>query len=176
MNKFFRDPIERFNEVYVLAGAHNFTDYDRGRQRAKALKIIVHDNYNPKNDNCYEDDIAMIILDEPFLFSKTVRPLCLPKSKTDTPETDTCVSTGWGETNDSKWYCTKCFGSTISNFLHAAFAFTDRVRSNTLQQVNMPIVSADECKKHYKSDTFIEEKMQCAGDKDSGTFKVRNFN
>jgi len=70
-------------------------------QRMTIKKIIAHDKYNPHN---YQNDIALLQLDEPLELRPSVRTVCLPKKE----EKDLAISnqhgtaTGWGATRALK--------------------------------------------------------------------------
>ncbi|XP_037396813.1 complement factor I-like isoform X2 [Pygocentrus nattereri] len=109
---------------------------------AVAVKnIIIHKDYNPRT---YQNDIALVQLEELGLFEKclhpnpTVRPVCVPWSTLQFQHGDTCTLTGWGKNREG-------------------------VGSDVLKWTNVTITG--NCEDHYK-DRFLDG-MECAGDSDS---------
>jgi hypothetical protein len=45
-----------------------------------ASKIIVHENFN---ENTFENDIALVMLNKSVEFEDTIQPICLPKQMED---------------------------------------------------------------------------------------------
>lgn len=60
-------------------------------------RIICHPNYN---EYTYDNDIALMELESPVVFSDYIRPICLPASQHDFPVGDTVWITGWGATRE----------------------------------------------------------------------------
>lgn len=58
-------------------GKHNLNDNNEiGHQQANARRFIVHEDWKI-NDNAYDADIAIIVLDNQIQFTDYVRPICL---------------------------------------------------------------------------------------------------
>ncbi|KAG6445009.1 trypsin-1-like [Manduca sexta] len=164
------------NDLYVLTAAHctagfrkekitvRFLEHDRSQVNEtktidrKVSAIIRHLRYNP---GTYDNDIALLKLEERVDLSSALkkvrrdgnstepeenqdvglRPVCLPKGGLSYTNY-TAVVTGWGTTEE---------GGSVSD---------------TLQEVKVPIVSNDECRKGYGG--RITENMICAGEKEGG--------
>uniref|UniRef100_A0A4W3GDR1 Serine protease hepsin-like n=1 Tax=Callorhinchus milii TaxID=7868 RepID=A0A4W3GDR1_CALMI len=56
-------------------------------------EIIKHENYNPDTES---NDIALIKVSEPVIFTNYVQPVCLQYEKLDIAELKPCVAVGWG--------------------------------------------------------------------------------
>ncbi|XP_039750561.1 trypsin-like [Pararge aegeria] len=163
------------NDLYVLTAAHctsgfrkekmtvRFLEHDRSVPNdtktidRKVSQIIRHLRYNPSN---YDNDIAMLKLSERVDLSTALkrvrveetgvedendvglRPVCLPLAGLSY-NNETALVAGWGTTEE---------GGSVSN---------------TLQEVQVPIISNNECRlTAYKN--RITENMLCAGEKTGG--------
>ncbi|XP_012929401.2 transmembrane protease serine 11G-like [Heterocephalus glaber] len=104
--------------------------------RRKVLSIIVHENYAAHK---HEDDIAVVKLSTPVLFSENVHRVCLPGATFEVlPESKVFV-TGWGG-------------------LKANGPFP-----NTLRQVEVEVISSDVCNRVYVYGGAVSSGMICAG-------------
>ncbi|KAH8300356.1 hypothetical protein KR044_013366, partial [Drosophila immigrans] len=105
----------------------------------KVAEVITHPKYNARN---YDNDIAIIKLDEPVEFNEVLHPVCMP-----TPgrsfKGESAIVTGWG--------ALKVGGPT----------------SDTLQEVMVPILSQDECRKSRYGNK-ITDNMLCGGYDEGG--------
>ncbi|XP_032586210.1 trypsin-1 [Drosophila mojavensis] len=105
----------------------------------KVAEVITHPKYNARN---YDNDIAIIKLDEHVEFNEVLHPVCMP-----TPgrsfRGEIGVVTGWG--------ALKVGGPT----------------SDTLQEVQVPILSQDECRKSRYGNK-ITDNMLCGGYDEGG--------
>ncbi|KFB37489.1 AGAP012034-PA-like protein [Anopheles sinensis] len=70
---------------------------DTSCQERKATKIIMHGEYNA---HLKQNDIALIRVDRPLVFTDYVGPICLPVNQTydESLPASNVVSFGWGET------------------------------------------------------------------------------
>lgn len=80
--------------------------------------IVRHRNFD---SNTYNHDIALLRLRKKVPFTKTISPICLPKEKTD-PAGKVATVIGWGRTSE---------GGTLPG---------------KLQQVNVPILTVNQCR------------------------------
>lgn len=70
----------------------------------KNLKqIIPHPNYNAYT---FDNDIALMELDSPVIFSDYIRPICMPAAQHDFPTGNTVWITGWGATREGGFAAT----------------------------------------------------------------------
>ncbi|XP_026182640.1 ovochymase-1 isoform X2 [Mastacembelus armatus] len=121
----------------VLAGKHDLDHpHEPEQQLVGVSKVISHPDYNTRTK---ENDVALLMLQQPLVFNKFVRPIDIWMSPL--PEFITCTVTGWG--------------STRENGPHV----------NRLQEVNVTVLPPDVCKQMYSGK--ITSSMFCAG-KDRG--------
>ena len=80
--------------------------------------IIRHRNFD---SNSYNHDIALLRLRKPVTFTKTIRPVCLPKETKD-PAGLVGTVVGWGRTSE---------GGALPGIV---------------QQVNVPILTLAQCR------------------------------
>ncbi|KAI2653906.1 hypothetical protein H4Q32_014273 [Labeo rohita] len=74
------------------------TQKDKQRATRRQLKqIISHPSFNAYT---FDNDIALMELDSPVTYSETIRPICLPTSKTVFPAGETVSISGWGATRE----------------------------------------------------------------------------
>ena len=111
-------------DVEVLVGEHDITDSMADRRAISA--IIAHPNFDFQKK---EFDFAILTLVSPLTFTTAVAPICLPSSVVSlNPDVYSDYSqqiatvTGWGDTS------------------------ADDSVSDTLQEVDVKIMSNDNCK------------------------------
>ncbi|XP_053721953.1 chymotrypsin B-like [Synchiropus splendidus] len=120
----------------VIVGEH---DKGYGTQEAtqviKPAKVFTHPNWNPRTIN---NDISLIKLSTPARLSTNVSPVCLAEISDNFPAGMTCVTSGWGLTR-----------------------YNAPSTPNKLQQAALPLLSNEQCKRHWGSN--ISDVMICAG-------------
>ncbi|XP_001600824.4 uncharacterized protein LOC100116291 isoform X3 [Nasonia vitripennis] len=102
--------------------------------------IILHPDYV---DISFVNDIALLRLEKPLTFSDYVRPVCLPTSEPKIGTT--CTVTGWGQLFE-----------------------IGRLFPDTLQEVELPIIPMEECRKETFFISFNTSGMLCAGVQEGG--------
>lgn len=125
----------------------------------KVAEVTTHPKYNARN---YDNDIAVIKLDEPVEFNEVLHPVCMP-----TPgrsfKGETGIVTGWGAlkvggpTSDTLQVGT----SQVLSVEHFSNLF------GHLQEVMVPILSQDECRKSRYGNK-ITDNMLCGGYDEGG--------
>lgn len=108
-----------------------------------ARRKVVHPKYNFYT---YENDLALVQLDQPIVFPPHIAPICLPPDNIDLLGRNATV-TGWGRLNE---------GGTLPTIL---------------QEVRVPIVSNDKCKDMFLSagrPEYIPDIFLCAGYEEGG--------
>ncbi|XP_077147052.1 vitamin K-dependent protein C [Ranitomeya variabilis] len=139
---------------WVLTAAHCFKqpgkyfirlgEYDRRtledtEQQMFVTKIITHPNFKAET---VDNDIALLRLSQPAVYSKYVLPICLPSyglaSKILTLEGTETIVTGWGNQEESH-----------------------RNRSNILSYIQIPIVPNENCSTVMQNP--VTGNMLCAG-------------
>jgi len=117
----------------AVIGAHSISS---SGQAVKAAKYVMHPYYDHKTT---VNDIAIIKLEQPVTFSKTIQPACLPPFGQAVPANDYAVVAGWGTMAEGK------------------FSLPDK-----LLQVSVPVVTDSTCKRYYPEDVDLNL-MFCAG-------------
>lgn len=111
-------------------------------KKLKARRIIKHPNFN--HDSLFNNDIALILLEESVEFNQYLRPICLPRAdlKLGPDNSKDCVVVGFGKSKFSQ----------DANYLHVAHF------------VNVPIVRHSTCSNWYADHGVnLTEGMLCAG-------------
>ncbi|KYN28212.1 PREDICTED: trypsin 3A1-like [Trachymyrmex cornetzi] len=98
--------------------------------------VTIHENFHSYTFN---NDIAIIEMDEPVSVNGIVRTACLPEGKTIDYTGASATAVGWGRTGETKPV------------------------SNELRKVNLPILSQEECDQAGYAKDRITENMFCAG-------------
>lgn len=129
----------------VRAGEYNMQqqneEYDH--QDRIVMNIIVHNKYQ---QSTLANDVALLIVDEPFQLSLAVNTICLPPPNIQTDPNTICVATGWGK---------------------ISFDPIDRYQS-ILKKVNLPIVAPGDCERSLRSSRLgpyyrLHPSFTCAG-------------
>ncbi|XP_077289421.1 trypsin-1-like [Arctopsyche grandis] len=141
------------NDRYILSAAHcvsgfkeekmsiRLLEHDRDTDNEtetitrKIARVLRHPRYSNQN---YNNDIALLRLDEKVELVGKLRPVCMPVSGKSFTGYDGIV-TGWGALEE-----------------HGAVA-------NALQEVTVPIMSNEECRKTAYGEKRITDNMLCAG-------------
>ncbi|GFR81220.1 enteropeptidase [Elysia marginata] len=114
---------------------------EKDQQTVKVKKIILHGSYDAVKT---VNDIALVVLEEPFTFTKLVRPICLPPPSQGVYTGELCVFAGYGRTK------------SINSF-------------GALNTVMLPIVSDTECAEWYTQWVFEHpDTTFCAGYEQGG--------
>jgi hypothetical protein len=94
--------IFRYEKHYfeVEAGVLRRLSFSPTAQLRRAIYVILHPNYEIVS---FRNDVALVMLDKPFLFNRWIRPICLPTVSTAGPAWEQgptpqsiCVAVGWG--------------------------------------------------------------------------------
>ncbi|XP_071816178.1 uncharacterized protein [Apostichopus japonicus] len=133
-------PGMRANLDAVRLGSLFKTDYHESNSERRLIeRIVVHPGHTAGFDN----DIALIKLQEPVDVTDYVRPACLPSSDQvdEVTRYSTCYATGWGRTSAG--------GET----------------AYILREDELPLRSSESCDRELKAhgSTTITENMICAG-------------
>lgn len=138
------------SEEWLLTAAHCFDIYKNPKlwtasfgttlspplMRRKIQSIIIHENYAAHN---HDDDIAVVKLSTPVLFSSDVGRVCLPDATFEVLSQSPVFVTGWGA-------------------LKANGPFP-----NALRQVEVEIISNDICNQVHVYGGAVSSGMICAG-------------
>uniref|UniRef100_A0A8B9F7A8 Coagulation factor IX n=1 Tax=Amazona collaria TaxID=241587 RepID=A0A8B9F7A8_9PSIT len=126
------------DNVTAVAGEYNTNEDDHTEQRRQVVKILPHPTYDAKI-NKHHNDIALLELDQPLVFSSYVTPICTGSREF----TNALLKHGMGTV--SGW------GSTL---------FRGRP-ATVLQVLKVPFVDRPTCLK--STATTILQNMFCAG-------------
>ncbi|XP_047214556.1 serine protease 27-like isoform X2 [Girardinichthys multiradiatus] len=119
----------------IYLGRHTQQSVNSHESSFRASQIIIHPDYN---SNTNDNDIALVQLDSTVEFTNYIRPICLAAAGSVFTAGLDCWVTGWG---------------TISSDANLP-------DPQTLQEVDVPIVSNSQCSSTYSS---ITDNMMCAG-------------
>ncbi|KAL2088404.1 hypothetical protein ACEWY4_015303 [Coilia grayii] len=119
----------------VIVGEHDKGKSEENIQTMRVERVFTHPQWNPSTIN---NDIALIKLTTPLNMNAHVSPVCLAETADVFPGGMTCVTSGWGLMR------------------HNAMFTPDK-----LQQAALPLLSNEQCKKHWGSN--ISDVMICAG-------------
>lgn len=111
-------------------------------RKLKVRRIIKHPEFN--HGSVFNNDIALILLEESVQFNQYLRPICLPRAnlKLEPENSKDCVVVGFGKSKFSQ----------EANYLHVAHF------------VNVPIVHHSVCSNWYAEHRVnLTEGMLCAG-------------
>ncbi|XP_076325862.1 atrial natriuretic peptide-converting enzyme-like isoform X2 [Tachypleus tridentatus] len=102
--------------------------------------IFKHSNSNP--ENLYNNDIALLLLDNPVNFGDFLRPVCLPSPDFPLTPGTSCYVAGWGKSRHEE----------SADYKEAA------------HQVEVPIIESWKCALWYsKEKVILSDTMVCAG-------------
>uniref|UniRef100_A0A8B9PWP2 Vitamin K-dependent protein C n=1 Tax=Apteryx owenii TaxID=8824 RepID=A0A8B9PWP2_APTOW len=128
---------------WVLTAAHCIEAREGFKAEEQTIwvdKLVSHENYTKETS---DNDIAMLHLAEPVMYSKYVLPICLPTRYLAERELTTngkqMVITGWGSTSD----------------------VAKKNYSTVLSYIEIPMVARNECAQAMKF--AISDNMLCAG-------------
>ncbi|ALC40948.1 CG18735, partial [Drosophila busckii] len=119
---------------------HNREDSNVKIQDRRVVRVLVHPNYSTSN---FDSDIALIRFNEPVRLGIDMHPVCLPPAA-ESFAGQTAVVTGWGALSE---------GGPISD---------------TLQEVEVPVLSQQECRNSSYGPDKITDNMICAGNVEQG--------
>lgn len=139
-----------FHTLYILTAAHcvdggiasqfsiraGSSFITKGGKRVKVCEIIAKGDYNIET---LDNDVAILKLCSPLVFSDKILPVALPEAGEEVAAGAKAFVTGWGYEAEN-------------SFL-----------PSTLKQVELPIVSTNDCKKAYSNFGNITNNMICAG-------------
>ncbi|CAK6433133.1 unnamed protein product [Pipistrellus nathusii] len=138
------------SEEWLLTAAHCFDTYKNPKLwtasfgttlsppllRSRVQSIVLHENYAAHK---HEDDIALVRLSTPVLFSEDVHRVCLPDAAFEVVPKSKAFVTGWGALK-----------------VNGPFP-------NTLRQVEVEIISNDICNEVHVYGGAVSSGMICAG-------------
>ncbi|XP_018418368.1 PREDICTED: transmembrane protease serine 13 [Nanorana parkeri] len=135
-----------FSTSFPLTSYMIFTgtvDLNQIRSRSGVSAIIRHENYNADSDDY---DVALIKLKNPFSYSASIQPACLPMINQNFNPNTKCWISG--------------FGKTVA---------ASEDTSNLLMKAEVSIISTSICNSASVYNGAISQRMMCAGDLRGGT-------
>ncbi|XP_068082928.1 trypsin-1-like [Anabrus simplex] len=125
------------SKIRVFLGDHDQFQTTDGPAIMRAVTAIIrHRNFDV---NSYNHDIALLKLRKTVSFNKRIRPVCLPASEKEDPAGKVGTVVGWGRTSE---------GGELPG---------------VVQEVQVPILSLDQCRKSKYRPSRITSNMLCAG-------------
>ncbi|XP_068727107.1 transmembrane protease serine 11D-like isoform X1 [Montipora capricornis] len=128
-----------------VLGDHRLSERDdRFEQRRKIVNITVHENYKSMFfEKIYDtppmNDVAILKLDKPLVFTNHVQPLCLPRTDEVFAPNEECHVAGWGHT---EW---------------------NGRQADVLREIKVRIVSREVCNLEKSYNGTIHDTALCAG-------------
>ncbi len=89
-----------FRQNVTQLGVYNLKDENEEWTERKIAKISIHPEFDRNSEAAY-NDVAVLTLEEPVVFSNDIRPVCLPEISNDSDHlAGAAVSiSGWGNTD-----------------------------------------------------------------------------
>ncbi|XP_052789911.1 vitamin K-dependent protein C-like isoform X2 [Mya arenaria] len=88
----------KLNLWRVYAGEYNISATDPNEKYYHIRRVVLHPGYNVSS---LENDVALIILNDPIQWNDNTRPLCLPDPTTSYTVGEQCYLAGWGSTSST---------------------------------------------------------------------------
>ncbi|XP_032455885.1 serine protease 38 isoform X1 [Nasonia vitripennis] len=124
------------SKIRIILGDHDqFVTTDGKAVMRYVGAVIPHRNFDTES---YNHDVALLKLRRPVSFSKTIRPVCLPQPGSD-PAGKHGTVVGWGRTKE---------GGMLAG---------------VVQEVTVPVLSLNQCRRMKYRANRITENMVCAG-------------
>uniref|UniRef100_A0A8P0SRZ0 Vitamin K-dependent protein C n=2 Tax=Canis lupus TaxID=9612 RepID=A0A8P0SRZ0_CANLF len=131
--------MEDSKKLIVRLGEYDLRRWEKGEMDVDIKEVLIHPNYSKSTT---DNDIALLHLAQPAIFSQTIVPICLPDSglaeRELTQVGQETVVTGWGYRSETK-----------------------RNRTFVLNFINIPVAPHNECIQAMYN--MISENMLCAG-------------
>ncbi|XP_030638955.1 ST14 transmembrane serine protease matriptase b [Chanos chanos] len=91
------------NQWNAILGLHNQVKFNNWTVTRKVKRIISHPDYNTLT---YDNDIALMELDQPVTLDASIFPICLPSASHTFPAGKEVWITGWGNTREQGFLAT----------------------------------------------------------------------
>ncbi|KAI4457441.1 tryptase-related [Holotrichia oblita] len=124
------------SKMRVVIGDHDLTTTEEAPAKMRAVSAVIrHRNFDA---NSYNHDIALLKLRKSVVFTKNIRPICLPEKPSD-PAGKVGTVIGWGRTAE---------GGMLPGIV---------------QEVQVPILTLTQCRAMKYRASKITSYMLCAG-------------
>eukprot|EP00111_Clytia_hemisphaerica_P001891 TCONS_00005316-protein len=145
----YRRPVRIFT---AKLGDHN-RDIVEGEQSIQVSNYIVNENYQNTRLN---NDLALVQLEKPVIFGRTVQPIYLPEQGERTDVGKKCYVTGWGKTSNP---------GMVNNILQQlAMTVQNKTRCSTMNSKYAPLTGQMLCAANTE---VVENQSVCHGDSGS---------
>ncbi|KAK9530456.1 hypothetical protein VZT92_011954 [Zoarces viviparus] len=132
------------SERILYFGRETQSGSNINEERRTVSQIIVHPDYN---NTLFNNDIALMKLQSPVIFTDYIRPVCLASNSSQFHTSTPCWATGWGRLGKDE----------------------PLPAIDSLQEVQIPVVGEKQCRCNYRpSDANITDEMICAGEENKG--------
>jgi len=142
-----------FKKVKVICGTVDLqSEQGEGAQVRTVSRVLVHPDYSP---TALTNDLAVLLVEEPFVYTDTVSQVCLPTPGKKYAESESCIAIGHGQDG---WDASAGFGIPVF--------------SKDLIQVSLPLWEDQDCqdtlnRMHFQPNHSITWKIHpsflCAG-------------
>ncbi|XP_022904921.1 trypsin-1-like [Onthophagus taurus] len=124
------------SQIKIVLGDHDLTTTNETMAKMRSVAAIIkHRNFD---SNSYNHDIALLKLRKSVVFTKNIKPICLPGNLND-PSGKTGTVIGWGRTAE---------GGGLPS---------------VVQEVQVPILTQQQCRAMKYRSSRITNYMLCAG-------------
>ncbi|XP_069764926.1 acrosin-like isoform X3 [Narcine bancroftii] len=80
-------------KIMLVFGLEQISRFSKNTYARPVAEVIKHENYNPDTE---ANDIALIKVTNPIVFTNYIQPVCLQNQRLDIAELKPCVTAGWG--------------------------------------------------------------------------------
>lgn len=129
-------------QLIVRAGENNILDNfdDDRRQERNVTNIIIHEELFAR---ALINDIALVVVDQPFQLNKAVNTICLPPQSVQTSGDVVCTASGWGKNEHGKYQA-------------------------ILKKVDLPVIDKKQCERRLRATRLgpyftLSQSLMCAG-------------
>ncbi|KPI99989.1 Trypsin-3 [Papilio xuthus] len=126
--------------IKVTLGEHNRCNETHRPETRYVIEVIAH-NFTYVT---FKDDIALLRLSDRVTITDTIKPVCLPHNDENTYVGVKAIAVGWGSVGEQKNH--SCY----------------------LLDVELPVLSNEECRNTKYETSMIADSMLCAGFPDKG--------
>lgn len=157
------------SEITVHLGVNNLTGSNPNEVIRTISQVFVHPNYNKFT---FDNDMCLLKLSSPVNFTNYLSPICLAAQGSTFYDGIIIWVTGFGVTGKLKlliYILILLFELQVNSLSFSiCIQLGSGSVSNTLQQVNVPVVGNNACSCYLQDFAEITGNMMCAGNLDGG--------